>query len=211
MKRMIAMLVLLAFLSAGCEETAEPAKTTEITDFESCAEAGNPVMESYPRQCSADGKTFTEAVKMDINDAIVIAEDSECSEKGSLTGERMFNEYTNTWWIGMDMKEEFAKKGCNPSCVVNTVTREAEINWRCTGLIVPEKMTKEICDSAGGHWNECSSRCGIDNQGKKGIYCTAVCEELCECGGIAGFSCPEGYACRMPEGTADALGYCDKK
>jgi hypothetical protein len=26
-----------------------------ITDFESCASAGNPVMESYPRQCKANG------------------------------------------------------------------------------------------------------------------------------------------------------------
>lgn len=33
----------------------------EINDFESCVAAGNPVMESYPRQCStSDGKHFTE-------------------------------------------------------------------------------------------------------------------------------------------------------
>ena len=40
-------------------------------DFETCAALGNPVMESYPRQCRADGQTFTENVgneveKMDL-------------------------------------------------------------------------------------------------------------------------------------------------
>lgn len=66
----------------------------------------------------------------------------------------------------------------------------------------------EMCNSAGGHWNDCSSRCAIDNQGKENIMCPAVCEALCECGGIAGFSCPSGYYCKMPDGIADALGYC---
>ncbi|MCX6740308.1 MAG: hypothetical protein NTZ49_03710 [Candidatus Parcubacteria bacterium] len=33
-----------------------------ITDFKSCAAAGNPVMESYPRQCRANGQTFTEVL-----------------------------------------------------------------------------------------------------------------------------------------------------
>lgn len=33
-----------------------------VTNFEECAEAGNPVMESYPRQCRASGQTFTENI-----------------------------------------------------------------------------------------------------------------------------------------------------
>jgi len=82
----------------------------------------------------------------------------------------------------------------------------------CTSQELPDSkktMTKELCESARGHWNECSSRCGIDNQGNPDIGCTAVCEELCECGGIAGFGCPDGYECKMPSGIADALGYCE--
>lgn len=35
---------------------------TEITSFEECAEAGYPVMESYPRQCNADGMNFVEDI-----------------------------------------------------------------------------------------------------------------------------------------------------
>lgn len=32
----------------------------EITNFDQCARAGYPIMESYPRRCRADGKTFVE-------------------------------------------------------------------------------------------------------------------------------------------------------
>jgi hypothetical protein len=70
-------------------------------------------------------------------------------------------------------------------------------------------MTKELCVSSKGNWNECSSRCMLDNQGKKDIVCTQECEALCECSGIAGFKCPSGYYCKViAENVADALGYC---
>ena len=73
---------------------------------------------------------------------------------------------------------------------------------------VPVMITAESCQDARGHWNECSSRCMLDNAGKSGVACPALCEALCECGGIAGFGCPTGYTCRLPSGIADALGYC---
>jgi hypothetical protein len=42
--------------------------TQSVTDFTSCAAAGNPVMESHPRQCrSADGKLYIEDID-DITD-----------------------------------------------------------------------------------------------------------------------------------------------
>ena len=47
------------------EETPEePIEETGITNFEECAAAGNPVMESYPRQCTFDGQTFVEEIEM---------------------------------------------------------------------------------------------------------------------------------------------------
>lgn len=37
--------------------------TTDITSFQECVDAGNPVMESYPRQCrTEDGQLFVEEV-----------------------------------------------------------------------------------------------------------------------------------------------------
>ncbi len=71
----------------------------------------------------------------------------------------------------------------------------------------PGELTEEVCEGGGGTWNECGSRCQIDNQNKEGITCPAICEALCECGGFTGKTCPEGYTCKMPPGL-DMLGYC---
>jgi hypothetical protein len=35
----------------------------EIYDFDTCAEAGYPVMESYPARCAYNGVTYTQVVK----------------------------------------------------------------------------------------------------------------------------------------------------
>lgn len=53
-KRALAFAVLL-LVGAGCVKT-------EIASFEQCAAAGNPVMESSPRQCRANGKTYYETI-----------------------------------------------------------------------------------------------------------------------------------------------------
>ncbi len=48
-----------------------------ITTFEECKDAGNPIMESYPEQCSADGKTFTNTAQK------VLVEDDSSTEESS--------------------------------------------------------------------------------------------------------------------------------
>ncbi len=42
----------------------------KISNFEECAAAGNPVMESYPRRCRADGNTFVENISDDYKEDI---------------------------------------------------------------------------------------------------------------------------------------------
>ena len=70
-----------------------------------------------------------------IQEAILIAEKSECVEKGILIDNYFYNEVTKTWWINLDMKDEFKNELCNPACVIVEETKTAEINWRCTGLL----------------------------------------------------------------------------
>ena len=38
----------------------------KIDNFEKCAAAGNPIMESYPRQCMYEGETFVEEIEASI-------------------------------------------------------------------------------------------------------------------------------------------------
>lgn len=76
-----------------------------------------------------------ESDQMTLNEAKLIAEESECTEKGTLTNNSFYNNYTKTWWIDIDMKEEFKKDFCNPACVISEETKTAVINWRCTGAL----------------------------------------------------------------------------
>ena len=70
--------------------------------------------------------------KMSFSEAKTIAAGSKCVNDGSLEEKHWCNEVTGTWWIDLDID----KKGCNPACVINVVTKEAEINWMCTGLVM---------------------------------------------------------------------------
>jgi hypothetical protein len=62
------LMILLAGLLAGCSGLAASGDSLDsgsqvINSFEACVQAGNPVMESYPRQCrTADGHLFVEEV-----------------------------------------------------------------------------------------------------------------------------------------------------
>jgi hypothetical protein len=61
-------------LSCDSRDVESPAT---ITSFEECAEAGNPVMESYPRQCRTDdGDLFVEDVGNELEKLDIIRVDS---------------------------------------------------------------------------------------------------------------------------------------
>jgi hypothetical protein len=75
------------------------------------------------------------SVEMSYDEAVKIAQKSECTEKGELTADHFYNNNSKTWWINLKMKDEFKKEFCNPACVVSEDSKTAEINWRCTGLL----------------------------------------------------------------------------
>ena len=68
-------------------------------------------------------------------------------------------------------------------------------------------ISKQQCEQAFGHWNECGSPCA----GTGADFCIEMCQVQCECGGIAGFGCPEGYQCRLSGNIADEMGVCIKE
>ena len=125
-------LLFLSFIIilAGCTSNT-------VSDFDSCVAGGNPVMESYPRQCSANGKSYTEELEMcltmSIEQALITAQASNCSNEGILTNNYVCNENTETLWIDLTIENQ---TGCSPACVLNVNTGEAEVNYRCTGLII---------------------------------------------------------------------------
>ncbi len=56
------IIALLLFFVVGIGTYLLMNGSMEITNFEECATAGNPVMESYPRQCRTNGENFVEII-----------------------------------------------------------------------------------------------------------------------------------------------------
>jgi flagellar basal body-associated protein FliL len=62
---MVILIGIIAILSAVIFFLVANRNQPVIRDFSECAQAGNPVMESYPRQCrSSDGRLFIEEVPL---------------------------------------------------------------------------------------------------------------------------------------------------
>ena len=65
-KLYIIMILLLLLLSTVIlvvlTKKTENTQTHNITNFEECANAGNPIMESYPRKCTTGGKIYVENI-----------------------------------------------------------------------------------------------------------------------------------------------------
>ena len=94
--------------------------------------------------------------------------------------------------------------------IIAVVSQVAESSTSQTGT--PNTIISQAsCESAKGHWNECASTC---RNLKPDQTCVSVCAQECECGGIAGFGCPEGFVCTdyFPnKETPDAMGICKKQ
>ena len=96
--------------------------------------------------------------------------------------------------------------GCNEKYQSdnNTTNPKEPIKDQPNGL---GGITEQQCIEAKGHWNECGSPCA----GTDAEVCIQMCQVQCECGGIAGFNCPEGYKCRLSGKIMDEMGVCVPK
>jgi hypothetical protein len=151
--------------SQTCPDGSTVLRQLPSCDFAPCPEAG-----VAPKACPADAKVCPDGTSvgrtgancefapcptpeattctktgtdssLDINEALIIAAQSDCGNR--MKGTRICNEGTGTWWIDLDV----IAKGCSPACVVDVVAKKAEINWRCTGLIVPTNQTATLGSS----------------------------------------------------------------
>lgn len=177
----ICIVVLVVVFGVVWMLSTKEASKPSVTNFEECVTAGNPVMESYPRQCNAGGQTFVEKIDttssepvactmeaklcpdgsyvgrtgpncefatcpavnslLSESEARIIAEKS-CIKGGESLARWSYNENSKTWWYDANLNA--TKPGCNPACVVSETTKTAEINWRCTGLILDSGVTGQV-------------------------------------------------------------------
>ena len=100
----------------------------------------------------------------------------------------------------------FAIAACNDQPADNTDEGAIDETPTETGSGF-EGISEKQCKDAGGSWNECGSPCA----GTDAEVCIQMCRTQCECGGIAGFSCPQGYNCKLSGKIVDEMGVCVKK
>jgi len=80
-----------------------------------------------------------------IDEAKKIAANSECAKIGEISPIALYNKATHTWWMNIKVydkvwqEKKMQKNMCRPGCVVNALTREAKINWRCADLTIPPR------------------------------------------------------------------------
>jgi len=118
----------------------------------------------------------TKASSLTFDEAKEIAENSTCKDEGNLTNEYHYNEITKTWWFNTDIK----KSGCSPACVVKDDTKTAEINWMCTGLLIPTfDKTVKSCQVA----SDCKAVVNVKYGGECAAGCfnnKAIIDPVCE-------------------------------
>jgi len=81
---------------------------------------------------NSENTDTTENSLISYEEALAIAQNSNCTADGTLNEEHWYNNGSRTWWIDLNLSME----GCNPACVVSEETRTAEINYMCTGLLL---------------------------------------------------------------------------
>jgi len=74
-KTLLIIILLVVIAGVGCLSTSRPPDVV-VTNFEECATAGNPVMESYPRQCRHDGVTFVEELDESVTETHTSVDDA---------------------------------------------------------------------------------------------------------------------------------------
>ncbi len=145
MKALSIFLSALIILMAACQP--------KIDSFEDCIAAGKPVLETYPRQCQADGTTYVEAVNGTIEDEIPKEDDSEDGSTGELA---QLIQCTD------EQKEaDFCTRQYDPVCAI------ADNNIRC----VTEPCQSTDAETFGNACTACSSKRAFG-------YYQGACEEM---------------------------------
>ncbi len=104
----------------------------KVDNFKECLAAGNPAMESYPRQCMHEDQTFTEIINED-EDGIILMKNKNTGVYGCFGCN---NEFCVDPSSAMEQVEETSERYCSPDFEVI----EKQRNY-CT----PESREADAC------------------------------------------------------------------
>jgi len=144
-RSLVSVFVLSSLLLAGlwaylAFRNTPPAAEPVVASFDDCVSAGNPVMESYPRQCQANGITYTEEVSPPpgpdlANELIVVASPSPNSEiQSPLT---IIGQARGTWYFEASFPVELRNA---EGTVIAQKPAQAKSDWMTTNFVSFEIM-----------------------------------------------------------------------
>ena len=128
-KLLFALFVLSILFFPGCSQNAQVTDTNpKVTQSES----SDTALTDDERCTKYDTRE-----SMLYKEARDLAEKSACAIEGKLKSTHWCNTATGTWEIDTTIE----KAGCMPTCLINVVTKETEINWKCTGAKDTNQIT----------------------------------------------------------------------
>jgi hypothetical protein len=111
-----------------------------ITNFEECVAAGNPVMESYPRQCRANGQNFVENIGNELEKTDLIKIDSPRPNTVVTSPLGVTGQARGTWYFEAVFPIKLLDADGN---VLVQIPAQAQGDWM-TESFVPFKATLEF-------------------------------------------------------------------
>lgn len=147
-----------------------------VTNFEECVKAGNPVMESYPRQCRHNDQTFTEEIKTECK------KDADCP---------------STQYVCQEIQGTgTACPSTDPSCVpTHTIIKgECKLKEGNQCRVDSDCASGNLCNK-----NICTSPIGRQCSGPSDKICPTDFECVQGCGSPVGYpgEPPPPYFCQL--------------
>ena len=178
----IALLILSA-CQAAAPDTPPAPPADSVNSFEECVAAGNPVMESYPRQCRHGDRTFTEVIEP------IPGDEKPCTrEYRPVCGEIEVQCFKapcpplKTTYSNRCMAENAGASNITEGICPEEGPDLRGVCENAGGTWLPdsrecEGISRESCENAGGIFNECASACRNDPDAE---ICTLQCVLVCQ-------------------------------
>lgn len=182
MKILLTLLLFGAVFLAACEAGTVPVDepVSQISSFDECAAAGNPVMESYPRQCQAFGEIFVEETDTELQPRPCTREYVPvCGEVEvqcvTAPCDPVKATFANNCLAEKAGASNIVPGECQDDVNLEDACLSFDGDWveehdECEG------MSQTMCENLGGRFDECASAC---RHVPTAEICTKQCVVVC--------------------------------
>lgn len=124
----------------------EQENISKITNFEECAAAGYPILESYPRQCRASGKTFTEDIGNEIEKKNLIQISTPRPNEVINSPVNIEGEARGSWFFEASFPIHLYDANNN---LLGTAIAQAQSDWMTEGFVKFKATMYYVAESDG--------------------------------------------------------------